>query len=592
MLDRMPGAEPARQPQEIRREQLILATISVIAEHGLSHVTLSKVGAEVGLTAAMINFHFQNKQALLTATLQFVADEYADACEAALAKAGDRPLDALDALIRASFDRQICEPGRVAVWYAFWGESRAREDYLAICGHSDRAFEAAVQRLIAQLAEQGGTAVSVEAAAWGLTGLVDALWQDLLLDPAGFSHASAIDTCRAYLNNLFPMQADGPAAAPPADPGDPDDLPRTLPAWTYRSESFFADEVETVHKQAWHLVCHVSEVARPGAYVTFDGLGERAFVIGGEDGVLRAFHNVCPHRAHALVSGGSGECGNRLRCPYHAWTFDLTGELVAIASRKTFPPFDDARFGLKQLDLEIFLGLVFIRFAGSGASVAERYGAYEAELAHYRFEDMVPLRGIYEQELDADWKNVWDNYLEDYHFPTGHPGLYGLMTPQYDREPDDTSRTIRLSHTMRGEAKGGWSAERYRRLLPTFDHLPRDLNNRWSYFFLYPSVSLDVYPDLVDFFHIVPTAPGKALMRCGAYGLPDLGREAQACRYLNQRINGQVHAEDLALIASVQGGLSTSAYDTGVLGDKEVAAAAFQRWVREDLPGAEGPARP
>lgn len=592
MLDRMQGAEPARQPQEVRREQLILATISAIAEHGLSHVTLSKVGAEVGLTAAMINFHFKNKQALLTATLQFVADEYADACEAALAEAGDRPQDALKALIDASFDPQICEPGRVAVWYAFWGESRARGDYLAICGHSDRAFEAAVRRLIEQLAEAGGAVVSVEAATRGLTGLVDALWQDLLLDPAAFSHAGAIETCQAYLVNLFPLATESPPAAAPTVAADEDGLPRTLPAWTYRSDTFFGDEIETVHKQAWHLVCHISDVARPGEYATFEGLGERAFVIRGEDGILRAFHNVCPHRAHALVSGGKGQCGHRLRCPYHAWTFDLTGELVAIASRKTFPPFDDARFGLKELELEVFLGLVFIRFAGAGAGVAERYGAYEAELTPYRFEDMVPLGNIYEQELEADWKNVWDNYLEDYHFPTGHPGLYGLMTPQYDREPDDASRTIRLSHIMRDEPKGGWSAERYRRLLPQFDHLPRDLNNRWSYYFLYPSVSLDVYPDLIDFFHIVPLSPGRSLMRCGAYGLPDAGREAKACRYLNKRINGQVHAEDLALIASVQGGLSTSAYDTGVLGDKEVAAAAFQRWVREDLPAADGPALP
>lgn len=586
MLDKTISSDPARQPQGVRREQLIHATISAIAEHGLSNVTLGKVGAEVGLSAAMINFHFDSKQALLTETLRFVADEFADVCEASVAKAGEDPADALLALVSAAFDPQICEPGRVAVWYAFWGESQARQDYLAICGHSDQAFEAGVRSLIEQLASQQGVSIAVDAATLGLTGVVDAQWQTLLHAPEGFDHAAAVQTCRDYLSNLFPALAESRSP----DAAEEDLLPRTLPAWTYASEEFFKSELDRIHKPAWHLVCHVSDVANPGDYFTFTGLGERAFVIRGEDGELRAFHNVCPHRAHAVVSGTQGSCEKRVRCPYHAWTFDLTGELVAIASRKTFPPFDDGQFGLRPLDLEVFMGLVFIRFTQEGPSVAERYAPFAEELAPYRFEDMVPISPFSEQELEADWKNVWDNYLEDYHFPTGHPGLYGLMTASYDREPDDPSRTVRLSHVMRDKPKGDWSVQRYASLLPDLEHLPEEARRRWSYFFLYPSVSLDVYPEKMDFFHIVPLAPGRSMLRCGAYGLPGASREVEACRFLGSRINWQVHQEDCDLIASVQAGLGTSAYNTGVLGDKEVAVSAFQRWVREDMPQVSGPA--
>ena len=588
MLDKTAGSDPARQPQGVRREQLIHATISAIAEHGLSNVTLGKVGAEVGLTAAMINFHFDSKQTLLTETLRFVADEFADVCEASVAAAGEAPADALLALVSAAFHPQICEPGRVAVWYAFWGESQARHDYLSICGHSDQAFEAAVRSLIEQLAKQQGTSIAVDAATLGLTGVVDALWQNLLLDPEDFDHAAAVATCRDYLSNLFPALAD--ILPPDTTAVEPDLLPRTLPAWTYGSETFFKSEIEQIHKPAWQLVCHVSDVVEPGDYFTYTGLGERAFVIRGEDGELRAFHNVCPHRAHAVVGGTKGSCEHRVRCPYHSWTFDFTGDLVAIASRKTFPPFDDGKFGLRPLDLEVFMGLVFIRFAGDGASVAERYAPFADELAPYRFEDMVPVAPFCEQELEADWKNVWDNYLEDYHFPTGHPGLYGLMTQAYDREPDDARRAVRLSHAMRDKPKGDWSVQRYASLLPDMEHLPEDARQRWSYFFLYPAVSLDVYPEKMDFFSIVPVAPGRSMLRCGTYGLPGASREIKACRFLGGRINWQVHQEDCDLISSVQAGLGTSAYTTGVLGDKEVAVRAFQSWVREDMPQVNGPA--
>ena len=456
---------------------------------------------------------------------------------------------------------------------------------MAICGHSDRAFEAAVLRLMEQLTEQSGTDIAHAPAAYGLSGLVDGLWQDMLIDPEKFDHAAAIDMCRAYLGNLFPSQKD--AAAKCAEAGGAEDgLPRTLPAWTYTSQSFFEREIEEIQKPAWHLVCHVSDVQNAGDYFTFTGLGERAFVIRGEDGELRAFHNVCPHRAHAVVSGTSGSCEHRVRCPYHAWTFDFTGDLVAIASRKTFPPFDDGQFGLRPLEIEVFMGLVFIRFRPGGRSVAERYAPMAEELAAYRIEDMVPLAHFHESPMEADWKNVWDNYLEDYHFPTGHPGLFGLMHQEYDREPDDATRTIRLSHEMRDKPKGGWSVQNYAKLLPAREDLPENLRKRWSYFFLYPAVALDIYPERIDFFHVVPTGPGRSVLRCGAYALPGASRETRACQFLGGRINWEVHQEDMSLIASVQGGLSTSVYDTGVLGDKEVAPRALQRWVAEDLPEA------
>ena len=278
-----------------------------------------------------------------------------------------------------------------------------------------------------------------------------------------------------------------------------------MPAATYHDEAFFADEMERIHLPAWQMVCHTSDIPGTGDYETFEGLGKRAFVIRGDDGTVRAFHNVCPHRAHAVVSG-AGNCPGPIRCPYHSWAFDFEGNLKAIAAQKTFPPFDNGKFGLTALECEVFMGFVYIRFRPGGASVAERYGPHADELASYRFDEMVPITPPHAETMAADWKNVWDNYLEDYHFPTGHPGLFALMNMEFEREPDEATRTVRLSHTLRDKPKG-WAAELYARHLPDLEHLPENRRRRWTYIYLYPTVSFDIYPDMIDYFHVVPTGP-------------------------------------------------------------------------------------
>jgi phenylpropionate dioxygenase-like ring-hydroxylating dioxygenase large terminal subunit len=317
-------------------------------------------------------------------------------------------------------------------------------------------------------------------------------------------------------------------------------------------------------------------------------LGERAFVIRTEEGV-RGFHNVCRHRAHAVLPDRQGTAPAIIRCPYHAWCYGWDGRLKAAAAKATLPGLDMASHGLVPLDCEVFMGFVFVRLRPGGPSVAERMAPHAAELAHYRFEDMQPIADFWIGDIDADWKNVWDNYLEDYHFPTGHPGLYALMSTEYEREPDQAGRTIRLSHSLRDRLKGGgggWAARMYASLLPEREDLPADLRRRWSYFFLYPAVTIEPYPDLVDYLHVEPIGPGRSRIRWRCYGLPDSSRVMRAVRWLNLRLNYDVHDEDAALVTSVQKGLASSAYRMGVLGEKETAVRAFQSWIRADMPEA------
>ena len=121
-----------------RRNLLIDATITAIAEFGLSKLTLAKISSIAGLTAGTVNFHFDSKESLLLETLNFVSEEFDRGIANALKNAGPDPAKRLAAIIDASLDPEITEHRKMAVWHAFDSESRGREDYQRIRGALDK----------------------------------------------------------------------------------------------------------------------------------------------------------------------------------------------------------------------------------------------------------------------------------------------------------------------------------------------------------------------------------------------------------------------------------------------------------------------
>jgi phenylpropionate dioxygenase-like ring-hydroxylating dioxygenase large terminal subunit/AcrR family transcriptional regulator len=589
------------------RLDLINATVSAISRYGLSALTSAKIASVAGHTAASINFHFGSKEALLLATLREVSEEFADVLARVLDEAGQEPLNRLLAVIDASLSTRLSDARKVAVWYAFLAESSARADYQRICGDRDASYCQSVTVACREIitARPADGRPDADAVSLGLTGMIDQLWQSILFDGDAFDREAAKRQCRAYLSSVFPWLAEriagsaaagasavsGAKAASSAAAGlaksvEADDpaLRYTLPAWIYHNEEFHELEREHLLRPSWQIVCHTSELSTAGDYVTFEFFGHRGFVIRDEAGTLRAFHNVCAHRAHAVVSGERGQCAKVLTCPYHGWSYHLDGRNRSVSAPDTFPKFDRSKFGLKPIELEVYMGMVFVRFRAGGSSVAERMKPYEAELAHYRMAEMVPLDDLWVHDVDIDWKNLVENYVEDYHFPMGHPGLSALMEQQYDRDVLPDNGTMRLSHKMRERPLRNWSAERYAKFLPVIEHLPEDMRRRWTYIGLFPTVYFDIYPEWLDFFQLVPLGPGRTRIRARSYGFADDRREMKAARWLCTRLNARVQAEDEVLTESVQRGLSSGAYARGILSDKEVVLAGFQDWIRERLP--------
>jgi phenylpropionate dioxygenase-like ring-hydroxylating dioxygenase large terminal subunit len=366
-------------------------------------------------------------------------------------------------------------------------------------------------------------------------------------------------------------------------PHDPDEF-TSLPGWLYHDPEFFTYEAECVFRPSWQVVCHVNDIPNAGDYVTFDFLSESIVVLRGDDGAVRAFHNVCRHRASRLLDAPAGHCRFRLTCPYHGWSYDLRGRLAGVPLRETFIGLDIAAHGLNPVEHELYHGFIFTRLGGAGPSVAEMMSPYEAEIAVYRLEDMVPLGRVTLRPRAVNWKNISDNYSDSLHINVAHPGLTRLFGKSYGIEAGEWVH--KMWGRLRDEPSSNRSERMYQRYLPRVAHLGEERQRLWVYFKLWPNVAFDIYPDQIDFMQFVPVSATSTMIREIAYVHPDARREMKAARYLNWRINRQVNKEDTDLINRVQAGMASSSYEAGPLGANEICLRQFARKLRALAPVA------
>ncbi|MDZ4734987.1 MAG: aromatic ring-hydroxylating dioxygenase subunit alpha [Rhodospirillaceae bacterium] len=359
----------------------------------------------------------------------------------------------------------------------------------------------------------------------------------------------------------------------------------TLPGWIYASDEFFALEHDAIFMSTWQIVGHLSDIPAPGDYLRFDLLDQSAIVVRNEAGRVGAFHNVCRHRAFRLLDDAQGRTQSAIRCRYHGFTYDLDGSLRTVPGEESFEGLDKTCFGLKPVDLEIWQGFIFIRFGGSGPSVAAQFAPIEAQLAPYRFDDLVPYGRAGTASIAADWKVAVDNNIEGYHIPVAHPGLQRLYGHDYRFE----LHPLGVSHAggpLREVSASPWSERHYLKLLPAVDTLPEERRRFWGYYSMFPNLAFDVYPDMIDFFQILPVAPGRSMSRSRSYALPDARREMAAARWLNMRINTQTGLEDVHLVEGVQAGLGSLGYGAGPLSGREARVKQFHDLIRAAIPVA------
>ena len=363
-------------------------------------------------------------------------------------------------------------------------------------------------------------------------------------------------------------------------------LSKSLPAWTYTSNEFFELEKNSLFLCNWQLICHTSNIPNIGDYFTLNIFHERILVIKGNDNVIRAFHNVCSHRATKLIDKNSGNCKKRISCPYHAWGYDLQGNLIKVPHQDEFKELDKSKHGLKPIEMEIFQGFIFVRLISTdGPSVANQFSPYLEEIKPYRFEELEPLGRVTMRHRLVNWKQIADNYVDAFHIPVAHAGLSALVGKSYGLEvsPNDG-----LIHKMWGDGrkirKNNLSNKLYDKFIPKIEHLDEDKQRLWLYYRMWPNLAFDVYPEQMDFMQFIPLNSTTTMIREIPYALPDDRREMKIARYLNWRINRQVNKEDTKLINLVQEGMSTSGFVTGPLAESEICLIDSANKIRKYIP--------
>jgi TetR/AcrR family transcriptional regulator, transcriptional repressor of bet genes len=193
--------------KDARRAQLIEATIDSIARYGFARTTLADVARQAKLSQGIVSFYFASKQDLLLATLRHMIAEYEAFSDAAVRRAGPSPAARLDAMVAADFGPAVAGRRQVTVWYAFWGETRWRKDFLRLCAHRAAIYQERTCEMVQQVIDAGGYRdLDAAAIARGLNAMIDGLWLNILLDPKSCDRKEAIRACRAYLAQSFPRE--------------------------------------------------------------------------------------------------------------------------------------------------------------------------------------------------------------------------------------------------------------------------------------------------------------------------------------------------------------------------------------------------
>jgi phenylpropionate dioxygenase-like ring-hydroxylating dioxygenase large terminal subunit len=357
----------------------------------------------------------------------------------------------------------------------------------------------------------------------------------------------------------------------------------SLPGWLYRDPEFFEAETRAFLRAAPQVVCHESEIRKPGEWRSLEYLGESVIVVRGDDGAVRAFSNVCRHRGSRLVDG-TGGCAKVLTCPYHAWSYARDGRLVGVPHRDEYPGLKTGEFGLKPVALEQWHGFLFVTLEPGARRVVEIMAPYQDAVALYRFEHLRVMGRVTLRPRPLNWKTIADNYSDHLHIPVGHPGLTRLFGKNYRIEAH--SHVDRMEGDLLDQPSANPSERAYQELLPRVEHLPASHQRKWLYYKLFPNVAFDIYPDQVDFMQFLPVSATETVIREISYAIPDERREMRAARHLNWRINRRVNAEDTELITRVQLGMRSPAYEAGPLGTSEVCLRSFATKLRKLIPEA------
>jgi choline monooxygenase len=357
----------------------------------------------------------------------------------------------------------------------------------------------------------------------------------------------------------------------------------TLASRFYTDPTVLEIEKEKIFRRTWQLVgttmqpCGESNgakktIADPETYFTAEVAGEPVLIIRDKQGTLRAFSNVCRHRAGPIALGSG--CKNVMRCQYHGWTYTLDGRLIGTPDVEGVEFFDRSTMGMVPLHLEAWGDLIFINFDTNAEPLSTYLGEIPNQARGFQFEGL-HLAERRDYVIDCNWKVYVDNYLEGYHIPIAHPGL--MKEIDYAQYRTDTFRYYSQQFAPIRAMKPGDATERA--YAPGTGTLKEAL-----YFWIFPNLMLNIYPDNLSTNLIVPLSHDKTLT-IFEWFFHDIESPASKERVAKAvAFSDEVQQEDIMLCTNVQKGLKSSTYDRGRYSVKrENGVHHFHKLLREFL---------
>ena len=324
----------------------------------------------------------------------------------------------------------------------------------------------------------------------------------------------------------------------------------TLPSHLYLDESIYEQEKQKIFYCNWHYAGHLSQLNKPGDYLTATVADESIFIVRGQDETLRGFYNVCRHRAHQLLEG-SGNTRN-IVCPYHAWSYALDGELRHARISEKVPGFDKSEFCLQPVRVDTLCDLVFFNLDPNAESLDSQAPGLAQDLQE-RIPELGNLRAAesispFGSAIAANWKVVVDNFVECYHCSLVHPEFASLV---------DMS-------SFQMDTFSNWSRQLAPDTRPDNTAYPFDSDapvQSAAFWYLWPTTSIGMFPGSPNLIvlSILPLGHEKTSFSGYQYAL-DIDQDDD----MRQQYQTDVLSPpDVALCESVQKGLRSQSYDQG-----------------------------
>ena len=330
---------------------------------------------------------------------------------------------------------------------------------------------------------------------------------------------------------------------------DPDpSLSMSLHADAYTLPEWFETDQQQIISRSWQWLCHGEKLRDPGNYVANEVAGMPIVAVRDASSELRAFFNVCKHRAHHVLAG-EGTTSN-IVCPYHGWSYDLGGTLQSARHTKNLVDFEVSSICLDQVQVEELGGFVYVNLDPTAAPLAQASGQLAEEIAHWAPDvEQLTFAHRLEYTINSNWKNVVDNFLECYHCHVAHKDFVSLVDMDTYKV---TTHGIYSSH-MAQAGKTENSAYDVSEATVT-DH---------AVWWVWPNTCIMRYPGRgnMSILKITPVSENVTFQTYDFFLESDEPNEAEleSIRYLDQVLQ----VEDINLVESVQRGMQTPAFSQG-----------------------------